>query len=253
VFRHAILVHWRQGLIYMACVLIILLTHEMGHFIATLCYKIRASLPYFLPFPFNPFGTFGAVITMDAMRANRRQMFDIGIAGPLAGLVVSIPILWYGVVTLDLTQPAGGGMALDIPLAIRLLLDYYQPPGYEPGADVWITQVNPFFMAGWVGMLVTAMNMLPISQLDGGHVSYTLFGSFSRWIARGVLMLSIAYMVYVGNHPMWLMVLLILLLGTDHPPTQDDGVRLGWFRTALGYASLAIPIFCFPPLVITQV
>jgi len=237
----------------MLCVLAILLTHEMGHFVATICHKIRASLPYFLPFPFNFFGTFGAVITMDAMKANRREMFDIGIAGPIAGLIVAVPVMLYGVLTLDLTQPAGGGIALDMPLAVRWMLDYYQPKGYEPGAQVWITQLNPFFMAGWLGFLVTGLNMLPVSQLDGGHITYTLFGKAAHWVARVFMVLVIAYFVYVGGHVMWLMLVLVLMLGIDHPPTSDDSVPIGWFRTALGYASLSIPLLCFPPQVLTFV
>ena len=101
--RAQILAHWQGGLIYMACVLAILFAHEMGHFLMTLRYRVAASWPYFLPVPFSPIGTMGAVISMDGLSADRRQIFDIGIAGPLAGLVVAIPIAWYGAATLDLT------------------------------------------------------------------------------------------------------------------------------------------------------
>ena len=99
--RETLVAHWADGLIYMVAVLAILMTHEMGHFLATVRYRIPASLPIFLPFPMSPIGTFGAVIGMDGTRANRREMFDIGLAGPLAGLVVALPIVWFGLAGLD--------------------------------------------------------------------------------------------------------------------------------------------------------
>lgn len=245
--RRAILAHWQDGLIYMACVLAILLTHEMGHFIASVRHKIPASLPYFLPLPISFIGTMGAVIGMAGNRANRKEIFDIGIAGPLAGLAVAVPVMWVGIQKLDMTTPEHGPFALDTPLSVRLILEHTSPPGYESGDGVWYSQLNPYYMAGWVGLLITGLNMLPVSQLDGGHVIYTLFGKRAHWIARGFMILAIAYIVYAKVLIWSLMVLLVLLLGTDHPPTRDDSVPLGWFRTALGLVSLAIPILCFPP------
>lgn len=248
-FRQVILRHWQDGLVYMACVLAILFAHEMGHFVATLFHRVRASLPYFLPIPFTPVGTLGAVILMDGRRADRRQMFDIGIAGPLAGLVLAIPIMWYGVATLDLSTAEQGGMILDSPLVVEFMLQQSQPEGYQAGGHVWISQVNAYFMAGWVGLLITGLNMLPVSQLDGGHVIYTLFGKWSHWIARAFMVTVIALVVYdIRVWGIWLvMVFLVLLMGADHPPTRDDTVKLGWQRVALGFTSLAIPLLCFPP------
>ena len=253
--RRAIVSHWQDGLIYMASILAILLTHEMGHFFATLRYRIPASLPFFIPFPISPVGTMGAVIGMDGRRADRKEMFDIGLAGPLAGLVVAVPILFVGIQQLDLSAPGHGPFRLDLPLVVRWVLTVSPPPGYELGAadadQIWTSHLNPFFMAGWVGLLITGLNMLPVSQLDGGHVSYALFGSGSRWVARGFMVVAISYMVATGTWDRWiLMVLLILLIGTGHPPTRDDTVKLGWVRTVLGLASLAIPLLCFPPQVL---
>lgn len=247
--RQALLTHWQDGLIYMACVLAILVTHEMGHFVATLCYRIPASLPYCIPLPITPIGTLGAVIGMDARQADRKQMFDIGIAGPLAGLVVAVPIIWIGMAQLDLTQPGYGNFTVDQPLAVRAVLEHHPPPGYKPGSAIWWSHLNPFFMAGWVGLLITGLNMLPVSQLDGGHIIYALFGKRAHWIARAFMVLAIAYVVYhFEDGVTWiLMIGLVLLIGTDHPPTRDDTVPLGWFRTALGYTSLIIPLLCFAP------
>jgi membrane-associated protease RseP (regulator of RpoE activity) len=116
------------------------------------------------------------------------------------------------------------------------------------GVDrVWLNQLNPFFMAGWVGLLITGLNMLPVSQLDGGHVVYTLFRHRAHWVARCFLLIAITYVVYADAFIWAPMVVLVTLIGTDHPPTANDTLPLGWFRTALGLASLAIPVLCFPP------
>ncbi len=154
--RRTIVIHWQDGLTYMAAVLAILLTHELGHFFATIRHGVPASFPYFLPFPISPIGTFGAVIGMDGMRADRKQLFDIGIAGPIAGLVVAVPITWIGIQSMDFSQPARGPLVLDIPLAIRWGLNYLQPTGYSSEIQfIGFNQMNPFFWAGWVGLLVT--------------------------------------------------------------------------------------------------
>jgi membrane-associated protease RseP (regulator of RpoE activity) len=244
--------HWRSGLIYMACVLAILLTHEMGHFVLTVVYRVRASLPFFIPLPISPIGTMGAVIAMDGLQANRRQIFDIGLAGPLAGLVVAIPITWIGIQQLDLSAARPGLHTLDLPLLMRLLVDWVHPGQYDPRIGVPLHLVNPYLMAGWVGLLVTGLNMMPVSQLDGGHVLYALFGRGAHWLARGFLLFAFVYLgiaaAVFGLPPYWiLMAFLVLLIGTDHPPTKDDTVPLGWLRVLLGIASLLIPVFCFVP------
>ena len=249
--RRVVISNWENGLIYMACVLAILLTHEMGHFVMTLVYRVRASLPYFVPFPISPIGTMGAVIGMDGQKANRREIFDIGLAGPIAGLLVAVPIMWVGIGRMDALRPTPSP-AIDLPLAMRLAVEYKHPGKFKSAPRVPLSQANPYLMAGWVGLLITGLNMMPVSQLDGGHVTYAIFGKWAHWLARGFMVavfgaMGIAWMYY-GIVPGWiLMAVLVLLLGTDHPPTSDDTVRLGWFRVALGLASLTIPIFCFVP------
>ena len=250
--RTAVVMHWWEGLVYTACVLSILFTHEMGHFLATLRYRIPASFPYFIPLPISPIGTMGAVIGMDGMRANRREMFDIGIAGPLAGLLVAIPITWIGVTQLDLTVPVSGPYQFDSPLAVRFILDAVQPVGYQPGQLTAHSQLNPYFMAGWVGLLVTGLNMMPVGQLDGGHITYALFGKKAHWIARIFMGVAVIAMVIgAASQGLALMAILVLfMIGTDHPPTSDDTAHLGFGRIALGVLSLAIPILCFAPKLI---
>ena len=247
--RRMILENWGQGLIFMVCLMGILLAHEMGHFVGTLIYKIPASLPIFLPFPLSPLGTFGAVIAMQANRADRKAIFDVGIAGPLAGLVVAIPILFAGMQQLDLSSDPSTGFGFESPLVVKWLMQWYQVPGaMDQQYVVWCNQLNPFFAAAWFGLIMTAINMFPIGQLDGGHTTYTLFGKSSYWIARGTLVLGIAFIVYLGTPTLAIMILLLLLVGPD-PPTTDDTVELGLTRKIIGLSSLMIPILCFPPLI----
>ncbi len=244
----------------MLAVLAILLTHEMGHFLLTLRHRIPASYPLCIPVPFNPIGTMGAVIGMDGLRANRREIFDIGLAGPLAGLVVAIPILWIGVGQLDLSaEPLPGEIQLNSPIGVRWMIqsqheEVLRVVGVERAEWIGISQVNAFFMAGWVGMLVTGLNMLPISQLDGGHTIYGLFGKDAQTFARAFLVVAITYVVInLEQAAVWTpMLILVILMGVDHPPSSDDGVELDNTRWIIGAASLAIPVLCFPLLGLKQ-
>lgn len=244
--------HWTQGLTYMAAVLAILVTHEMGHFSFALRHRIPASFPYFIPVPFLPFGTMGAVIGMAGSGANRRQMFDLGIAGPLAGLVVAIPVAWIGIQQMAPPPPPSAGLAMHPPLIFKLMIEYLHPD-YPKDMVLYPGTMNPYLMAGWVGMLITGLNMLPISQLDGGHVTYALLGRRAHVLARALLIGAIVFVLASEQYGWVLMIVLITLMGTDHPPTADDSMPLGWPRQLLGWASLAIPILCFTPLGITDV
>ena len=248
--------NWRIGLEYMCAVLAILLTHEMGHFLQTVRYGIPASYPLCIPVPFNPIGTMGAVIGMDGMRADRRQIFDIGIAGPLAGLVVAFPVLWLGIKRLDLsggTTP--GEIEFYLPLVAQWMMRWAHP-GVAWASQRWValSELNPFFMAGWVGMLITGLNMLPISQLDGGHTMYALFLDRAHSFARFFISFAILYVVInLDEAVLWTpMLLLVIFLGIHHPPTANDHVELGAVRRAMGLASLAIPVLCFPLLGVRQ-
>lgn len=249
VFRRLVIRNSGDAIWYMVAMLGILMTHEMGHFLMSLRYRVAASWPFFLPLPISPIGTLGAVIGMDGRSADRRQIFDIGLAGPLAGLVVALPVLWLGIERLDLTIPPAGPYSLDLPLGLKWAIQSRVPAGVEFRGAIAHNQLNPFFMAGWVGLLITGLNMMPVSQLDGGHVIYGLFGRRSRWIARLFLLAAIAFIVLAEVYSWSVMLILILIMGADHPPTRDDSVRLGWFRATLGWLSLLIPILCFPPRV----
>ncbi len=245
--RRAILAEWRTGLVFMVSLLAILLAHEMGHFVMTVVYRVRATLPLVVPFPISPFGTMGAVIVMEPGKANRKQIFDIGIAGPIAGLIIAIPVLWAGLLQIDLQQPAAGLLAIRPPLLMDWWLSWLHPTKWTSGGEIWMSQANALLVAGWIGLFFTGLNMFPVGQLDGGHITYTLMGRKAHWLARGLMVFSFAYMTYTGNTMLLLMALLVMLMGTDHPPTSDDSVPLGWPRVLLGWASLVIPIVCLTP------
>ncbi len=165
--------NWHDGLIYMSCVMAVLLAHEMGHFLMTVRYRIPASYPIFIPVPLMLTGTMGAVIGMEGFRANRRQMFDIGLAGPWAGLLLTVPLVCIGIKIAQPVVPAHGELIFGDPLLAKLLIKWLRPDLLAAGQG-WTIR-NPIYMAGWVGMFVTGLNMLPVSQLDGGHVIYSLF------------------------------------------------------------------------------
>jgi Zn-dependent protease len=241
---------WQRGLLYMAAVVGLLLMHEMGHFLMALRHRIPASLPYFIPVPVIPFGTMGAVIGMEGSRANRREMFDMGVAGPLAGLVIALPITWLGIRMMPAVPPPGDSLCFHNPLLFQWLIAWLRPD-YPTPAVLYLNQFNPFLMAGWVGLLVTGLNMLPVSQFDGGHVTYALLGEGAHTLARILMITAILYELATDTYFWVPMIVLVILLGIDHPPTADDRCRLGFVRTAIGWASLLIPILCFPPQGIT--
>jgi Zn-dependent protease len=232
---------WWEGLTYMGSLMAILVAHEMGHFLMTVRYRVPASYPFFIPIPVLFTGTMGAVIAMDSSRADRRQLFDIGIAGPLAGLVVAIPVLCLGILNANPTVPPPGEPVAGDPLLAEMLIRLLHPDA-PAGAEV---QINSLYQAGWIGMLLTGLNMMPIGQLDGGHVLYALLGRWAHYLARGFLFSVMAWMMYANNYTWCLMVIIVTLIGTDHPRTADDNVPLGTARTLLGYASFAIPVLCF--------
>lgn len=234
-----------EGLKYSVALMTILLAHEMGHFLQAVRYKVPASWPWFIPMPFSPLGTMGAVIFQASGRADRKQMFDIGITGPLAGLVVAIPVTIWGladsrVVNMD---EFGGGLSFGNPLLLEWLAERQFGP-LQPNQDVVMT---PLLHAGWVGILVTALNLIPIGQLDGGHILYGLIGRRAHRVAILLLWGALFGMWYSGNWSYIMIVILLLTMGARHPPTRDDTVPLGPFRVLLGWLTLAFVVIGFTP------
>jgi len=233
--------HWQRGLVYMAAVMAVLAAHEAGHFVAARLHGIPATLPFFIPVPVLLTGTMGAVIGMEGSRADRRQLFDIALAGPLAGLVVAVPLLALGMLAAP-AVPAGEN-PFALPVLARWILATVRP-GLAPGTTI---APNALFMAGWVGLLVTGLNMIPISQLDGGHVACAVFGRRGNWVARCVLLAAIAAIIAFRQYNWVVMVVVVTLLGVDHPPIRDADRPPGAVRTLLGLAAFLIPIVTFMP------
>lgn len=234
-----------EGWKYALPLMTILICHEAGHFLQARRHGVYASYPYFIPMPLGFIGTFGAVIAMEPRMGNRRALFDIGITGPLAGLV---PTLIFCVVGLHFSElrplsETGGGIPLGEPLLFQLFTGWIFGPVPE-GHDIIL---HPMAFAGWVGLLITALNLLPIGQLDGGHVLYALLRN-KAWYVASLLLLSaavaVAVAVVIFGYVVWIVMLfLLLLIGPIHPPTADDNVPLNPGRILLGWLTLAfVPI-----------
>ncbi|HWP85588.1 MAG TPA: site-2 protease family protein [Terriglobia bacterium] len=232
------------GWIYSAAVLTILACHEFGHYFVARHYRVPVTLPYFIPFPFSLFGTLGAVIRMSPRIPNRRALFDIAAAGPLAGLAPAIPITFVG---LTLSNPIHKANVPEgvIHFADPLLFKGLSWLALGPlGSDVDLL-IHPLAYAGWVGMFVTALNLLPIGQLDGGHISHALFGRRSRVVAFAMFGGLLAFSIWEQTF-LWVPLLVLLFLfGIQHPRVQDDGRPLGRKRVAVGILLGVIFTTCF--------
>ena len=230
--------------LYSACVMAILTAHEFGHYFAARYHMVPATLPYFIPAPLI-FGTMGAVIRMSPFIPNRRALFDIAAAGPLAGIAVAIPISFVGMLKAERVpiQEESFGINLGDPLLFQAFerLLFGAPP------EGTVLMINDVAFAGWVGLFVTALNLLPIGQLDGGHVAYAVFGRRSRvfaWAAFGVL----AALCAVTNMQYLLLLVLLFFMGVSHPPTLNDSLPLGQSRRRVALLVLGIFVLCFTPV-----
>jgi membrane-associated protease RseP (regulator of RpoE activity) len=231
-----------RGLMYAVPLMTILVCHEMGHFIQAWRHGVYASFPYFIPMP-SMIGTMGAVIAMEPRMGHRRALFDIGISGPLAGLVPTIICCVLGIYW---SEPVQGKGDLGDPLLFKILI-YLMNIHINPGGDLLL---HPIAFAGWVGLLITSLNLIPIGQLDGGHVLYALLGRKANIVAR--ILLFAAIVIVMFNYKvlfMWiLMLFLLILMGPNHPPTADDEEPLGWPRIILGWLTLAFIPIGFTPM-----
>lgn len=241
----------------------ILGAHEFGHYFAARYHKVAVTLPYFIPMPLG-FGTLGAFIQMKEPVPDRRRLFDIGVAGPLAGLVLAVPLLILGVASSPVITilPGTGGMLEGNSILYyftKLVIHGRALPDPATGQDILMNQVT---FAAWIGMLVTALNLLPVGQLDGGHTVYALFGRRSWFVNMaalgGMTLLAIAglepiqawfpalRMVGFNGWFVWLG-LIVFILGPFHPPALDDVTELDRRRRWIGYLVILIFILTFVP------
>jgi len=232
------------GWVFSATLLSILTAHEFGHYFTAKYYRVPASLPYFIPFPFSLFGTLGAVIRMSPRIPNRRALFDIAAAGPIAGLVVAIPASYVGITFSQIV--AKGAIAENmITLGDPLLFKGLSWLALGNLGDNMDLVLHPMAFAGWAGMFVTALNLLPIGQLDGGHITHALFSERSYLVALAMFGGLLGFSLLEGNVTWVPLLLLLLMFGIRHPRSFDDGRALGNTRTALGVLLAIIFITCF--------
>ena len=234
------------GLRYSVPVMTILLCHEMGHFLQARRYGVYATLPFFIPIPFTPIGTFGAVIAMEPRMGHRRALFDIGITGPLAGLVPTLVFLVIGLQYSTFDVPARGELLFGDPPLFQFLTRWILGP-VPAGHEVL---VDPMAFAGWVGLLVTSLNLIPIGQLDGGHVLYALLRRKAHKVATALLFLALFLVIWKWEtlHVWSLMIVLLIIMGPIHPPTANDEEPLGLGRIVLGWLTLAFIFLGFTPV-----
>jgi membrane-associated protease RseP (regulator of RpoE activity) len=257
--------------------LFILGSHEMGHYFYGRKYGVDITPPYFIPAPpiISPIGTFGAFIKIKSPISTRKALFDIGIAGPLAGIAASIPVLLVGIkysTIIDVADKEGGqGLMLGSPLIFTFFTSIFFGKIPE-GKDLFL---HPVAFAGWVGLFVTALNLIPSGQLDGGHIVYSLFPKKAHRVTS-VVMIAILLVFGFGTEPLFMLyhrlagsgpgdllsripdfegwpgwilwAVLLTLMGTKHPPTIHDEGELDTGRKLLGFISLLIFIGCITPV-----
>lgn len=226
--------------------LLILGVHEMGHYIAARLHRVKVTLPFFIPFPFvGSLGTLGAVIFIKSPFHNRKQLFDVGIAGPLAGLLVAIPIFLWG-----LEQPPASLIPrqwlpvfnrVNVPPLLEFIASFTRTEQQVAALDRSVFYNHPQALAAWFGVLLTSLNLLPMGQFDGGHVAFAVFGRRVAWpLAIGVAVSCVivgmsGILGYTNAWPIWLLwPIFALLTGLRHPPPHDDITSVGLPRTILG-------------------
>lgn len=232
---------------YSLSLMLILGAHELGHYFAARYHGVPVTLPYFIPFPIPPIGTMGAFIRLKAPVKNKRALFDVGAAGPLAGLAFAIPILFIGLAISDVEPlPAEGytleGNSVLYSTAKFLVKGQFLPSETE---DVFL---SPVAWAGWVGLLVTGLNLIPVGQLDGGHVAYTLFGKRARRFFWPVIIGLLALVVLTTSLMWGIWIVLLFVFGRFYAEPLDDVTPLDGRRKILAIVTLIIFILVFVPI-----
>lgn len=241
-----------EGVAFSLSLLAILFSHEMGHYLACRYYKVDATLPYFIPAP--PIflaGTFGAFIKIRSPIPSRHALFDIGLAGPLAGFVVALPFSVIGILTVGPPlPPQEGAIFFNDPLLFRLLAPLLGVT-LDPNSPI-----NPYYMAAWIGLLVTSLNLMPVGQLDGGHGTFAVFGARAHVLIGKLAFMATAVLAVLGfwwhGSPSGFLfaVLLGIMLRVHHPqPAVME--PLGAKRTAIFILTLLVFALCFWPFPIT--
>ncbi len=240
-----------SGLWFSVPLMLILTCHELGHYIQSMRYHVHSSLPFFIPVPLPPFGTFGAVIQMDSQIPNIKALFDIGISGPLAGLLPTLIFMVIGIYysTVGEISENGTGLVFGEPFLFRWVSEFFFDRS-QAGTDLI---VHPIAMAAWTGLFITSLNLFPLGQLDGGHVFYALLKKKAALFSFVIFSLIVFFVVFFQQWSWILMIILILFFGLNHPPTCNDSIKLGGWRTLLGWLTLAFIFIGFTPNPISEI
>ncbi len=234
---------WR-GIPFAGALLFILTTHELGHYLLSRIHRVPASLPLFIPGPPHFIGTFGAIIRIRGPIMNRRALFDIGVAGPLAGFIVAVAALVIGLnLSTIVDRTATFGLQLGEPLLLQLM-SWLVIGSLPPQSDVVL---HPIGFAAWFGLFVTCLNLFPIGQLDGGHVAYALWGGRQRTLAF-IFVPILIVLGFVGWPGWFLWAFMAGIWGLGHPPVIDPSTPLGRGRTIVGWIALAVFVLTFAPV-----
>jgi membrane-associated protease RseP (regulator of RpoE activity) len=236
-----------RGLWYSVPILAILGCHELGHYYACRYYGVAASRPYFLPLPLALTGTLGAFIRIRQPIPGKRELFDIGIAGPIAGFVVAVPVLFIGMYLSRVEE-----IPRDVPLfwlGEPLLLKLAAWLTFGHIAEGFTIQMHPMAFAAWFGLLATALNLFPIGQLDGGHISYALLGRKSSAVTIVMMLCLIGLAFWSWSWLAWagLTILMLIVFGPHHPRTPDEQIPLDPTRKAFAVFAIIMFILCFTP------
>ncbi|MBN1203112.1 MAG: site-2 protease family protein [Anaerolineae bacterium] len=239
-----------DGLPFSLTLLAILGVHEMGHYVAARLHGVKVTLPFFIPLPLsNSLGTMGAVIFIKSPLMNRRALFDVGIAGPLAGLVLAVPLYLVGLtqqqtVGLPLEWIQAGITRVSNPPLLHVLANLAVD---VQNLDRFVLYGHPMALAAWFGVLLTALNLLPLGQFDGGHVAYALLGRRAWPVASATFGLLVV-IGFLGGWFAWLIwAFMGLLTGLRHPPPHDDLMPLGWTRTVIGIITACLFLLIIVP------
>ena len=236
-----------KGIPFSFTLLFILGTHEFGHYYYAQKHKVDATLPYFIPAP--PFlfliGTFGAFIKIKSPIYRKDALLQIGAAGPIAGFIIAVPALVIGLLLSEVIEKKDiqGAIILGDSILMKVLT-FITHPSLLESQDIML---HPIAFAGWIGLLVTMLNLLPIGQLDGGHIAYAMLGDKQDIIGKLAFLLLIPLSFFSINWLIWGILLLLLMRSVKHPPIQDIHVPLSYKDKRIGYACLIIFILCFIP------
>ncbi|RJQ15961.1 MAG: site-2 protease family protein [Nitrospiraceae bacterium] len=231
------------GLPFSLTLLFILLTHEMSHYFMSHKHNVPATLPYFIPAP-SIIGTFGAVIKMQPPIPDRRSLIDIGASGPIGGFIIAVIACVVGL-QLSEVKPSGE-IQEGISFGSSILFNFLSGIILKVDPDKYDVLLHPVAFAGWIGLLVTSLNLLPIGQLDGGHIVYALFGEKHSWISRGMIpVLVILGIVFWSGWLVWAVIM--IFLGYRHPPVVYPYIQLDRKRKIVGWIAFAIFVLTFTP------